>query len=241
MKRTQLLSALGILAIVLIGIFTSWSFFKAQAMCKESTNEALCVSDKAVVNNDVKICNTASTDLAKEGCALRAVPALAKDEAVCNSFTFEKGKNICLEYVKKITLAKNKQTPASYRYFDYAQKKVVVTFADGSKKEFDTNIADTDDKKIQGLSFRQSLKDNEAMLFTYEQPRLVRYHMKDMLFSIDIIYTDKDGKVLNAFRSLPSCVVYTGECAVYGSSSSDVVNVLEILPQGKDAVKIEIK
>lgn len=241
MKRTKFFSLLALLLIVLVGIFVSWHFSRAEAMCRESTNEAVCVSDRAIVSQDIALCNTASTDALKQQCALRTVPTLISDAAQCDRLNFEKGKNICLEYAQKITIEKNKPTPASYRYFDYAQKKVRVTFADGSTKEFTANIADTDDKKLQGLSFKQTLKPDEAMLFTYAEPRMVRYHMKDMLFAIDIIYTDKDGKVLNAFRSLPSCVVYTGECAVYGSSSSDVENVLEILPQGKDAVKVEIE
>lgn len=241
MKRSSLISAAIILVVVLTGLYFSWDFYKAQAMCRESTNEALCVSDNAVLKKDLRICNTASTDIIKEGCALRAVPALATDDSSCGVLTLESAKNNCLEYASKMSAAKKKPTPATYRYFDYAQKKVIVSFADGTKKEFTASIADTDDKKIQGLSYRQTLKDNEAMLFTYDQARGVRYHMKDMLFAIDMIYANKDGKVLDVFRSLPSCVVYTGECVVYGSSNSDVTMVLEILPQGKDVVKIEVK
>ena len=43
-------------------------------------------------------------------------------------------------------------------------------------------------EKIQGLSGRENLENNQGMLFLYEQAGQYSFWMKDMNFSLDIIY-----------------------------------------------------
>lgn len=51
-------------------------------------------------------------------------------------------------------------------------------------------LADTKSERIQGLSDRINLKDNRAMLFVFEESDYHGIWMKDMNFSIDIIWLD---------------------------------------------------
>ena len=63
-------------------------------------------------------------------------------------------------------------------------------------------IADTDAKREKGLSQRASLEENKGMLFVFEQPGRYIFWMKDMNFAVDIIWIDKDKKVLEIMDSI---------------------------------------
>ncbi|MDO8430689.1 MAG: DUF192 domain-containing protein [Candidatus Taylorbacteria bacterium] len=58
-------------------------------------------------------------------------------------------------------------------------------------------IADTPETHTQGLSNRESLPENTAMLFIFETPDKYGFWMKDMKFSIDIIWLDEKGKIIH--------------------------------------------
>ncbi len=57
-------------------------------------------------------------------------------------------------------------------------------------------IASTADQHVQGLSGRGSLAPNHGMLFVYEPSRKVGFWMKDMLFSLDMIFATSDGTIV---------------------------------------------
>jgi uncharacterized protein len=57
--------------------------------------------------------------------------------------------------------------------------------------------AKTEAARQQGLSGVPSLPPNAGKLFVFEQPGIYGIWMKDMLFSIDIIWMDKDMKVVD--------------------------------------------
>lgn len=48
----------------------------------------------------------------------------------------------------------------------------------------------------QGLSGRQSLGQNEGMLFVFDRPGIYPFWMKDMNFAIDMIWIGEDGRVV---------------------------------------------
>jgi len=58
-------------------------------------------------------------------------------------------------------------------------------------------IAKTWEQKTQGLSGVQFLRENEGMLFVYSIAGRYGIWMKDMNFAIDIIWIDKDLKVID--------------------------------------------
>ncbi len=57
-------------------------------------------------------------------------------------------------------------------------------------------VADNDAKRIQGLSGKVGLGENEAMLFVFEAEGYHGIWMKDMNFPIDIAWLDKDKKIV---------------------------------------------
>lgn len=57
-------------------------------------------------------------------------------------------------------------------------------------------VADTDEARQRGLSGRRGLAADEGMLFVFPQDGAYAFWMKDMLFSIDILWISGDGKVV---------------------------------------------
>ena len=57
-------------------------------------------------------------------------------------------------------------------------------------------IADTPLLQEKGLSGIESLKEDEGMLFIFENPSLQSFWMKDMRFPIDIIWFDEQMKIV---------------------------------------------
>jgi uncharacterized membrane protein (UPF0127 family) len=63
-------------------------------------------------------------------------------------------------------------------------------------------LAITDAQRQQGLSGTQSLKEGEGMLFVFSDDGPHHFWMKDMNYSIDIIWIDSDGRIVHIEPSL---------------------------------------
>lgn len=62
-------------------------------------------------------------------------------------------------------------------------------------EEISVSLADTDEERVKGLSGKQSLPQNQGMLFLFDRPDYYGFWMKDMNFPIDIIFMN-NGKVV---------------------------------------------
>ncbi|QND54236.1 DUF192 domain-containing protein [Phyllobacterium sp. 628] len=60
---------------------------------------------------------------------------------------------------------------------------------------FQVEVADTDEERERGLMFRTDLKDNSAMLFVFEESRLVTMWMENTPSALDMIFLDDNGRV----------------------------------------------
>jgi len=58
-------------------------------------------------------------------------------------------------------------------------------------------IADDDYQTQTGLMYRNSMKDNEAMLFVFPDEDYRSFYMKNTKFPLDIIYISEDKKVVS--------------------------------------------
>jgi uncharacterized protein len=58
-------------------------------------------------------------------------------------------------------------------------------------------VANTDAERMQGLSGRSGLQENEGLLFIFEQQGYYGFWMKDMKFPIDIAWLDKNKKIIH--------------------------------------------
>ena len=97
-------------------------------------------------------------------------------------------------------------------------------------------IADSNEEREKGLSGRNKLDDNQGMLFIFEEKGKYPFWMKNMKFSIDIIYIDEN-KVAYIVRNAalpsqaPTLNIYTPDApANY---------VLELNAGQADKLKIE--
>jgi uncharacterized membrane protein (UPF0127 family) len=99
---------------------------------------------------------------------------------------------------------------------------VKITSPDGaSKAEFLCDVAKNLEDKIAGLQPYKTLKYGSGLLFPYERPQDVTYHMGTVSFPIDIIFVQSSGKIKKiASNILP------GTLGVFGAS--DVSLVIEI-------------
>jgi uncharacterized membrane protein (UPF0127 family) len=70
-------------------------------------------------------------------------------------------------------------------------------------------IADTDAEQMKGLSDRDSLAKDSGMLFLFKQPGIYPFWMKDMRFSIDIIFL-RDLKVVSIYNSVQPFITAGG-------------------------------
>ncbi len=69
----------------------------------------------------------------------------------------------------------------------------------------------------QGLMYREGLCGNCGMLFMFKNSGNLEFWMKNMKFPIDIVFLDKDWKVVRIARDAPPCP--EEPCAVYSSQS----------------------
>lgn len=56
-------------------------------------------------------------------------------------------------------------------------------------------IADTDYEIQTGMMYRQSMQNNQAMLFIFEQEQPLAFYMKNTHVALDIIYLKADGTI----------------------------------------------
>lgn len=63
-------------------------------------------------------------------------------------------------------------------------------------QELRVSVVGTPEERAKGLSGRTGLALGEGMLFVFDTEAKYRFWMKDMLFSIDILWLSGDGKVV---------------------------------------------
>lgn len=86
---------------------------------------------------------------------------------------------------------------------------------------FKTELAATREEQARGLMFRESLGDDEAMLFPNDLPQARSFWMKNTPISLDIIFINADRRIANIETAVP----YSLESV---ASDGDVIAVFEI-------------
>lgn len=65
-------------------------------------------------------------------------------------------------------------------------------------KEYTVRVASTEEERTEGLSTTEKLPADEGMLFVYEEPeQWLIYTMRNTSIDLDIIFIDKDKKVIS--------------------------------------------
>lgn len=94
-----------------------------------------------------------------------------------------------------------------------AQQKIALVGPGGEAISVDVDVADDAASRAQGLMNRESLGDNEGMLFVFPTQDLLTFWMKDTLIPLDIIFFNGLGQVIGSDTMTPCtedpCLRYT--------------------------------
>jgi uncharacterized membrane protein (UPF0127 family) len=89
---------------------------------------------------------------------------------------------------------------------------IVVTFSNGTRLE--TEVADTPEKLLFGLAFRETLPQNGGMLYIFEAAGRHRVTTKAYRFPVDMIWIDESHHVVHLMENAGPCT--TDPCPWYG-------------------------
>jgi uncharacterized membrane protein (UPF0127 family) len=97
------------------------------------------------------------------------------------------------------------------------------TIAIGDRVTVTVELARSLDEKVRGLSGRPGLKPGTGMLFVYDRPQPIGIWMKDMRFSLDILWI-REGRVVHIERNAPPLTA-VGPERVYTATGEMVLEV----------------
>lgn len=82
----------------------------------------------------------------------------------------------------------------------------------------DAEVADNPASITRGLMYRLELKENEGMLFIFENSTERYFWMKDTFIPLDIIYIDEDLEIISIARNAQPCI--SDPCRTYPSNGN---------------------
>ncbi len=94
-----------------------------------------------------------------------------------------------------------------------------VSFDNGAS--FEIELARTPAEKAQGLMFRDSMPENNGMLFIFDDEVERNFWMKNTKIPLDMLFLDKNMIVVEIKASVPPC--YDDPCRSYPSKPAQYV------------------
>jgi len=94
----------------------------------------------------------------------------------------------------------------------------------------EVQIADTGPLLTRGLMFQEELPFDQGMLFVFEGEERRSIWMRNMQFSLDILWLDNEGNVLHIEKNVPPCktALETAACPSYKGDNKFAKYVLEV-------------
>ncbi len=89
---------------------------------------------------------------------------------------------------------------------------IIVTFPSG--KQLEAEVADTPEKILFGLAFREGLPPDSGMLYIFETSDLHRVRTKGFTFPVDMIWADESRHVVDLVEGAEPCP--RDPCPLYG-------------------------
>jgi uncharacterized protein len=114
----------------------------------------------------------------------------------------------------------------------------VVQISTPNGATIQAEIADTTEKRAKGLMYRDSLPKDRGMLFTFAEPQLWTFWMKNTRISLDIIWMDGKKRIVHIERNVPTCPRTDDGCPQY-QPNDNAVYVLELAAGVADALKLQ--
>lgn len=78
-----------------------------------------------------------------------------------------------------------------------------IFFPDG--KTIIADLVKSEEDRARGLMFRKILNEDQGMLFVFVSEGLYSFWMKNMNFSIDILWLDGEKRIVHLERDVPPC------------------------------------
>lgn len=85
---------------------------------------------------------------------------------------------------------------------------------------FTMEVAETPNQQAKGLMYRQSLGEKEGMLFVFSKPDLHGMWMKNMNFSLDMIWLNSSYEITEMRENIAPC--QSINCSSYGTVSASM-------------------
>lgn len=104
-------------------------------------------------------------------------------------------------------------------------------------KTFKVEVADTQEKQALGLMFRDRMPADEGMIFIFPNEAPRSFWMKNCRIPLDIMYFDKELKLVSISANTPPCKV--SRCPSY-PSKAPAQYVLELNAGTASALGIEV-
>jgi len=89
-------------------------------------------------------------------------------------------------------------------YLYFKKEKSDITSVTLGGEEIKVEVADTMQKRQKGLMGRESLADNEGMLFIFPTNSIHPFWMKNTLIDLDIIWISDDLKIVEIWENAPA-------------------------------------
>lgn len=99
-------------------------------------------------------------------------------------------------------------------------------------------IADTTDKRAKGLMYRDTLAKDHGMLFTFAEPQLWTFWMKNTRISLDIVWMDGKKRIVHIEHNVPTCSRTDDGCPQY-QPNDNALYVLELAAGMADSLKLK--
>jgi uncharacterized membrane protein (UPF0127 family) len=85
-----------------------------------------------------------------------------------------------------------------------AKNKFIQVFLPNGKA-VTAELAITDFERAKGLMFREQINPDQGMLFVFEDEGLHSFWMKNMVISIDILWLNKEKRIVHIEERVPPC------------------------------------
>ncbi len=94
----------------------------------------------------------------------------------------------------------------------FSDKKYKHVHARIGRLDLDMEIADNSYKRAKGLMYRKTMPKDKGMLFVFDSERRYSFWMLNMQFSIDLIWLDRNMRVVDITRdAMPSHSIFSSK------------------------------